>query len=96
MTEATIVIFRKDRDGIVFALLPELPADIHGRYCTAYQHIGQHCAADYQGCMFNSDPAKPDEYADLERELEQRGYNLTIRHRATSKMHQRRHEEALT
>lgn len=96
MTETTIVIFRKDREGIVFALMPELPADNQGFYCTCFEHIGQHGSADYQGCMFNSDPAKPDEYVDLQRELEQRGYNLTIRNCATSKMHQRRHEEALT
>jgi len=96
MTPATTVIFRIDLEGIVFALFPELPADKQGFYCTCYQHIGQHCAADYHGCMFNSDPAKPDEFADLQRELEQRGYKLTIRNRATSKMHQRRHEEART
>ena len=53
----TVVIFRRDRDGSVFALFPELPADESGRCCTAYQHVGQHCAADYHGCIANSDPA---------------------------------------
>ena len=45
----TIVIFRKDRMGWkdCFALFPELPSDEFGRLCTAYQHVGQHCAADY-------------------------------------------------
>ncbi len=92
----TIVIFRKDRDGFrdCFALFPEHPADNQGRYCSSFQHIGQHCAADYHGCVANSDPAKPDEYADLKRELEQRGYDLTIRQRASSKMHEQRRHEA--
>ena len=73
-----VVIFRKDRTGWkdCFALFPELPADNYGHYCTAYQHVGQHCAADYHGCIANSDPATPAEYADLFEELERRGYNL--------------------
>jgi hypothetical protein len=92
----TNVIFRKDRGGYkdCFALFPELPADNHGRYCTSFQHVGQHCAADYQGCIANSNPAKPIEYADLQKELEQRGYELSIRQRATSQMHETRRQEA--
>ena len=92
----TIVIFRKDRDRHrdCFALFPELPADNHGHYCTCFQHVGQHCAADYRGCVAQSDPAKPAEYADLQKELEQRGYELTICRRATPRMHQRRRQEA--
>ena len=87
----TVVIFRKDRTGWrdTFALFPELPSDNYGRYCTAYQHIGQHCAADYHGCIANSDPAAPEEYADLYEELERRGYNLTVRRRATPEMHEK-------
>jgi len=87
-----IVIFRKDRRGWkdCFALFPELPADNQGTYCTAYQHVGQHCAADYQGCVANSSPAAPAEYADLFEELEKRGYNLSVRQRATPEMHERR------
>ena len=88
----TIVIFRKDRTGWkdCFALFPELPADNYGNYCTCYQHVGQHCAADYQGCIAASDPATPEEYADLSKELERRGYNLVVRQRATPEMHERR------
>ena len=57
----TIVIFRKDRTGWKdrFALFPELPSDNYGHLCTAYQHVGQHCAADYHGCIAHSDPATP-------------------------------------
>lgn len=90
----TIVIFRADRDGIIFALMPELPADNHGIYCTAYQHIGQHCAADYYGCIAQSCSAKPDEYSDLLIELERRGYHVEVRQRATPVMHERRHRFA--
>ena len=70
-----VVIFRKDRTGgkDCFALFPELPGDDRGIHCTAYQHIGQHCAAEYQGCITNSEPAAPGEYADLFGELERRG-----------------------
>ena len=39
--ETTVVVFRMDKEGIVFALMPELPADNQGWYCTCYQHIGQ-------------------------------------------------------
>lgn len=86
----TIVVFRMDKEGIVFALFPELPADICGVYCTCFQHIGQHCAADYHGCIQASRPAKPAEYADLFDELERRGYILAIHQRATPIMHERR------
>jgi hypothetical protein len=88
----TVVIFRRDRTGWkdCFALFPELPADQFGNLCTAFQHVGQHCAADYHGCIAQSDPATPAEYRDLHDELERRGYNLSVRRRATPEMHERR------
>ena len=46
-----VVIFRRDRTGECFALFPELPGDDRGFLCTAYQRVGQHCAADYDGCV---------------------------------------------
>jgi len=88
--ETTIVIFRMDREGIVFALFPELPSDEQGFFCTAYQHIGQHCAADFQGCVGKSRPAKANEYAILFDELERRGYHLQVHQQATPVMHERR------
>ena len=91
----TPVIFRMDREGIVFALLPELPADGDGFYCTCFQHIGQHGAADYYACIATSRPATPDEYADLLMELTQRGYHLQVHQRATPAMHERRRILAL-
>ena len=90
------VIFRKDKDGAkdCFALFPELPSDLYGRFCTCFQHIGQHCAADYHGCIANSSPATPDEYADLYAELEGRGYEMKVRRRASPTMHDLRRKLA--
>jgi len=92
--DTTIVIFRMDREGNVFALMPELPADNYGTYCTCFQHIGQHCAADYYGCIAESRPATPAEYADLQAELQQRGYEMEVRQRATYAMHEQRRQLA--
>ena len=91
----TIVIFRREHEGGCFALFPELPADECGFHCTAYQHVGQHCAADYDLCVSRSGPAVPAEYADLFEELERRGYALTVRRRATPEMHERRRRLAV-
>jgi hypothetical protein len=85
-----VVIFRRDHRGGCFALFPEMPGDDRGFVCTAYQHIGQHCAADYYLCVSRSDPAVPAEYKDLFEELERRGYDLVVRRRATPDMHERR------
>ncbi len=71
-------------------MFPELPSDEFGSLCTAFQHVGQHCAADYHGCIAASDPAAPDDYRDLFEELERRGYILSVRQRATPVMHERR------
>jgi hypothetical protein len=92
----TVVVFRRDRTGCkdCFALFPELPSDEYGNLCTAYQHVGQHCAADYHGCVAASDPASPADYRDLYEELERRGYHLTVRRRATPDMHERRRRTA--
>ncbi len=92
--ETAVVIFRMDRTGVIFALFPELPADYQGLYCTCYQHVGQHCAADYFGCIADSRPAHPTEYDSLFAELTQRGYDMTIRLRASSAMHDRRRQLA--
>jgi hypothetical protein len=86
----TIVVFRMDATGQCFALFPELPSDAKGDCCTAYAHLGPHCAADYDLCIARSTPAAPDDYADLYDELERRGYILTVRQRATPEMHERR------
>ena len=91
--EKTVVVFRKWRKGYqvsplceIIALFPHLKAfpGIKGfTSCQSFEHVGQHGAADYQHCILNSVPAKPDEYASLVKELEGNyGYNLEIRKRA--------------
>jgi hypothetical protein len=92
--ETAVVIFRVDRIGVVFALFPELPADYQGLYCTCYQHVGQHCSAEYYGCIADSRPATPTEHADLFGELKWRGYNMRINQRASNAMHERRRTAA--
>ena len=92
----TVVIFRvyRGKRGSVFALMPECPADMDGRFCTAYEHVGQHGAADYHGCIARSRPADVWQYSPLLTELEGLGYRVAIRRRATYAMHQRRRAEA--
>lgn len=75
--EQTLTVFRKDPDGEVFALFPELEGS--PGFSMSYQHIGQHGSADYRLCIRRSEPAIPEEYADLKEELESIGYNLKIR-----------------
>lgn len=73
----TPVVFRVDRGGEVFALFPTLLADPSGNV-TSYQHIGQHCAADYGLCIAKSKPATPAQYAALLEELTGIGYCLRV------------------
>lgn len=72
----TKVNFLCHKDGEVFAYFPNEIADSEGNR-TSYQHIGQHsaCSPEYiKECM----EAKPEEYADLQKELESIGYNLKV------------------
>lgn len=74
----TVVVFRKFRNqGDIIALFPYEPWSGNGD-CASYQRIGQHGAADYNHCIDASVPATPDEYASLQRELEQIGYLLKV------------------
>jgi hypothetical protein len=75
----TLVVFRVFKDhGDVVALFPELVLYTDGS-CESYQHIGQHGAADYTHCIRISRAAPPKEYAALQAELNNIGYNLKIR-----------------
>ena len=58
----------------MFALFPADPADNYGYLCTSYQHIGQHCGADYDLCIRASRPATRREAAPLLTELRRIGY----------------------
>ena len=78
----TMVIFRVYPDGDVIALFPCQDADILGRYCTSYEHIGQHGSADYEYVLSITRPASAKEAAPLVKELDGLGYNLAMRQRA--------------
>jgi hypothetical protein len=90
-----LVVFRKWRDcGTIIAMFPELPSDLQGWYCDAYEHVGQHGGADFHGVIQHSIPARPDEYADLAEELTRIGYNLRPIKRASWRHHEKRRQTA--
>ena len=84
-----IRVWKGDPDD-VFALFPTDPADNYGRYCSCYQHIGQHGSADYYHCIRNSRPATPREAAPLLTELRRIGYQPYVLQRATRCHHDQR------
>jgi hypothetical protein len=88
--ETIPVIFRAEKGGEVFALFPTLAADLSG-HCTSYQHIGQHCAADYAHCVKQSKPATPAQYAALLQELRAIGYCLRVARRQSPAMRRQCH-----
>jgi len=91
------VVFRKWKDtGNLIALFPELPSDIHGRYCDSYMHVGQHGGADYYGVIRQTIPAAPAECAALSVELRRIGYRLKPLKRASWQHHERRRVAART
>lgn len=92
--EKTVVLFRKYPEGDILAIFPEIPSDRWGYECMVYQHLGQHGGGDVRGMMQATKPAKPSEYKDLKRELEQIGYDLEVRERISPAMHEKRRENA--
>ena len=89
--ETTLVAFRRWRDnGSIIALFPEIPSDIHGYFCEAYEHVGQHGGADYHGVVKATRPATDEEAASLAQELVRIGYNLQPIKRASQSVHERR------
>ena len=85
----TQVVFRKFKDvnKDVIALFPEDTYDgvgsnfVRTKLCMSYMHLGQHSSADYNYVVSASIPAKPCEYSELKKELEQIGYCLNVRQR---------------
>lgn len=90
-----LVVFRQWRDtGDIIALFPELPADYQGRFCDAYEHIGQHGGADYYGVILATKPVSLEDAAQLARELERIGYRLKPIKRASRRVHETRRANA--
>ena len=93
--ETTPVVFRRWRDGgAIIALFPGIPTDIHGQFCEAYEHVGQHGGADYHGVIRATQPAMPTEYRSLANELDRIGYRLKPLKRASFRHHEQRRKEA--
>ncbi len=92
MEPYTKVIFRKWPDGVILALFPEIPGTNAGGSCSSYVFVGQHGGADYFHCIRTTKPAKPAEYAELKAELENLGYCLITRKRATWINHSKRRD----
>ena len=95
----TIVIFRAEKSGNfkgdVTAVFPYEPWS-SAYDMTCYAHVGQHSAAS-MAWYYTTRAAKPHEYADLKRELENYGppgahYDLDVRQRMPSDALQRRRE----
>lgn len=84
----TEVIFRKvksgDFKGTIEAFFPYDISDTKGNV-TCYAHIGQHSGACWDYLLFNTIPAKENEYSELKSELESIGYNLKITKRRNYK-----------
>lgn len=94
MTDDVVVFRRWKSCGSLIALFPELPADIYGRYCDSYEHVGQHGGADYGGVIQSTVPVKPEDTADLAEELTRIGYCLRSIKRASWRHHERRRQAA--
>jgi hypothetical protein len=93
--QRTIVVFRRWRKPIseaqsIIALFPEV--EHRWPYCSSYEHVGQHGAADYTGVidvtrpcyMFPGAPWEAEVRA-LHAELTQLGYKLDVRQRYVKK-----------
>jgi hypothetical protein len=95
MAQADIVVFRRWKDsGDIIALFPELPSDLSGDHCDAYEHVGQHGGADYHGVVQHTKPCSPNDAADLAAELRTIGYKLRPRKRASRIHHEARRQLA--
>lgn len=93
--QETLVIFRRWRDtGGIIALFPELPSDYEGRFCDAYEHVGQHGGADYLGVVQATRSASVDEAGDLIAELTRIGYRLKPAKRVSQRVHESRRATA--
>ena len=94
-TPITLVVFRRWKEnGDIIALFPELPSDIDGFYCDAYEHVGQHGGADYYGVTQATRPVTRSEARSLATELRRIGYRLKAVQRASRKMHDCRRSTA--
>lgn len=102
-TTETPVVFRasrrkepEGRGAEITAVFPCEPATLGNDDMTCYAHVGQHGAC-HQGWINSTRAAKPEEYADLKRELESApyGYRLKVYRRIQPWMRDARRAEVL-
>lgn len=79
----TPMLFRVDREGVLFALLIREPGTYDPATCASYAHFGQHSSANVRGCIEESRPATAAEIWPLKQELRSLGYCVAVRTRAT-------------
>lgn len=84
--ETQKVVFRKFKDNEIIALFPGL-IESKKYLVMSYMHYGQHGLADYNYVVSKTKLATPNEYADLQRELEGVGYVLKVCKKAKIKYH---------
>ena len=82
--QPTKVIFRKETDGTITAVFPELPGTNDPQTFTVYAHIGQHSSANYDWYRTTT-AASLHECESLFRELQSIGYNLQVVKRFTAR-----------
>lgn len=85
----TLTVFR-ERDGIIYALFPELPGSRKPKECLAYCTEKSFHAVDYDSFMFHSRAVKHKAYRELLSELRSKGYEPNIIQQASIVMHERR------
>ena len=73
----TPVIFRVEKDGTILAVFP-YNSYRKGYSVTYYSHIGQHGEGVHSALIGDTEPATPEQYAELKAELEGLGYNLKV------------------
>jgi len=80
----TKVCFRLENNGQVAAVFPYLLAD-NNRNITVWDSVSGHGACAYSYATMHSVPARPSEYADAKKTLEQAyGYKLQVLKRMPS------------
>lgn len=97
-----LAVFRVDPDGSGFVLFPTLAYDRYGHRCDCWQPVGQHCGADYNGCIAASRPASAELTASLKAEYEGcynglpdiPAFTLKVAQRVTHHVHEARRAEA--
>lgn len=78
------VILRKGRDGVLFALLPQLPSDIDGNMCKFFSLQDGFKPCDYKKMIKLTISVKKEECVELCNRLIDMGYCINVVEKTTS------------